>query len=153
MTAKAKRIRTYFLVYSASLTAGLTHTSTNVDQFTAQADITIIGFELNAYVYLQNPVDSGTIEIEVQLTRGGWQNPGILATTIANCFGRQTTEGVNVGVNWGSDLNKEKTVMFPEGYGIDMDSGEVLQMMECDKNDMAQTHWVWTFAIIYYVER
>jgi len=43
--------------------------------------------------------------------------------------------------------------MFPEGYGIDLDEGETLNLNAVYANSMANTHRVTGWAIIYYVER
>ena len=153
MTIQSKRIKTAIFTKMTTLVAASTETSVIVDTFIAQRDITLIGIEMCNYLYLTNPTDSGTCEFEVRFTRSGWGVPGLLFSTLVAAFPRQATEGVNVGVGvWGS-INNERTVFFPEGYGVDLDDGEVINMMTAWKNEMAQDQVGWCFGEYYYVDR
>ncbi|MBA7711086.1 hypothetical protein ES703_120038 [subsurface metagenome] len=148
-TAQGKRIKT--IVMGADTTLATTVVSDIVAATHQWADdVRLIGFELGIEFNVQDVhVNAdGKCNGYCELSRSAVRSqPGAL--------GRQETLAAwSAAVVVPSEIRKNKTVIFPEGYGFDFDEGDYINLLQF-------LEWVgaggdihgFAEAILYYVER
>jgi len=148
-TPVGKRIKTAIIPTSTiTLTATLEwHDALNSVVF--QEDITIIGAELQVECMV----------VDAALNADGLYNViGELSRIAKNrADGRFLTEqlmhGWTAAINVGGEARKCARVMFPPGYGIDVDDGEAVYMNCMFQSVGAVELSAYFDATIYYVER
>ena len=154
-TPQGKRVRSDLLTFSADPAAAASEAVIGADIFIAPDDIRIIGLHMGAEVLaLANGWDSGKCNIAMYLSRvAQWMHEMSLmhVMAIVQCY--EATVGAGVTETVLGPAYTEQEQMFPEGYGIDLDEGETLNLNAVYANSMANPHRVTGWAIIYYVER
>jgi len=160
MTAKSKQVYTGFLtMLGVQMTSGDPHVQANgVDLWTPQGDITIIGARCMSVI---NPLpntalgDLGGAYVYSELSLVARQNEE--RSSILRAFlTLDPVETPTIGEHglWGGGRDRMEAIMFPEGYGIDLDRWHPVYLnvgyrtfytagnIECSAN-----------GVIYYVER
>ncbi|MBA7589347.1 hypothetical protein ES708_31429 [subsurface metagenome] len=155
MTTKNKQIKTKYLVVSIDNVAGV-NTGTTTLAWLLQDNITIIGWYLRAKVTPDANFDSGYQSVHAELSRAGIISQEAMLSRISarlQC-GSSTMATVIENAVIGDNENNQ-VVMFPEGYGIDLDDGEYLYLHNTSNNTMGagNGHVGSSIACIYYVER
>lgn len=157
MTVKSKRIQTKRLFYNEtvdnppqSLAVGDAAVI-----WTLQEDITIVGVEMITEIEENGTGwDSGNLLALCDLSRvGRIHHDGVIAAcrNIIDCW--EATVGINANqVALGNNTNRE-LVMFPEGYGVDVDDGESLYLNCYAHNEMSNPKRFYYYATIFYTER
>ncbi len=151
-TPVAKRIKTHYfdanmlLAWDAAVYNFYPHSS-----WLVQENITIVGVSGKvASSFSVMPQVAGAIHTHAELSRAGQRaQPGAIWDCESNCWINASPDA-HVG-----DPNQGRTVMFPEGYGIDVDDGEFIYLhMGCFCACLnAGNHEHACYVIIYYVER
>lgn len=149
MTTKARKVRAQVLQEGV---ANLTHATTETTSatWTPQRDVTIIGFELmcNAGLAAAEIAEAGGYEVVAELT----QEAAVNGTT---ALGRVHQSAVWEAGADQHDLDTTEVTMFPEGYGVDLDDGESINLVGSAFNSQAASDaadYYWR-CIIYYVDR
>jgi hypothetical protein len=148
---EGKRVRTIDMGYAAVLVTSTVVLDGVGVSHVFQDDVTIIGYQL-AHEWLVDDTDSntdGSINSILELSRQGQRSqPGLM--------GRIHQHSVwNAAIVIGNgDLRKQQLYMFPEGYGIEVDEGEGINLLYFLEY-IGGGGPVSTYgnAIIYYVER
>lgn len=157
-TAEGKRVRSTLIVFpSEKIETLTTRLASTIPAFLAEDNLRVIGWEIEAQAMPDVPdfhCDSGHITIDARLGKGpAGQYTGWLGHAHSFCIATQVTVGLDntqVIVPRGWDM---QTVMFPEGYGVDMDEGEFLILSVHGENFMANDHWMKAGANVFWVER
>ncbi|MBA7556660.1 hypothetical protein ES705_49376 [subsurface metagenome] len=150
MVTKNRLIKTKVL-YSNIAREAATSWGMVVASWIIQDDITIKG------VFLMNehgasPGDGQTAEGShgIALTRGAQQYDDAAILNLMSARVREATAGAH-GIE---NFVTTKILMFPEGYGIDLDYGDVLNLFSGGSSgDNAAAAFYMSVAEIYYVER
>lgn len=149
MTAKTpegKRVRRVFM--SASTPSGVV---TNDDVVTHQweDDVRVIGVSIihEAYIVDANMNEDEQVQLITEVTASGqWAQPG--------CLFRAELQAIWTGVIHSGDATRREThIMFPEGYGVDFDEHEFINMMYSFQKVCTVANYSFHNAIVYYVER
>lgn len=145
-----RRVRTVQLHAGAILATGVPYNNV-IATFTFQDDVTIIGASLASEFLIQDAHANadGQYNLVSELTR---QSRAELPGTIVNNYNECCWTAAIVIPGQGN--RHSEPVMFPAGYGIEVDEGEVV-------NVYVFGEWVgaggdlsfYADAIIYYVER
>lgn len=144
------RVRTVQLGFGAIQLATGVPSDTVAASYTFQDDVTLIGTQILAEV---NPADAhvnadGDADVLMELSRQGQRaQPGIILFVALNTV---WTAAIVVG----GATRKAESVMFPVGYGVEIDEGEAV-------NFLAYGNWIgaggtlamYGNSILYYVER
>ncbi|MBA7554815.1 hypothetical protein ES705_47451 [subsurface metagenome] len=150
MTAAAKRIKTKYL---GANTGAITHGDTVLtsDKWTVQRDITIIGVQ----VWLEATIVAASLG-EVGGFAGG------VCVTQAPAFNADS-ELVQAKIKsyWlataltAYDQVNSESFMWPEGYGKDIDDGEVLSLLLSGSSEQTadDTTFIIGQAMVHYVDR
>lgn len=116
-------------------------------------DIRIIGASINISATPSGTFQDGEIHTHAELSTAGDRGlDGNFAELEVNC--QLETEAF--GLAWVGNECPDMIVMFPEGYGIDVDEGEYIYLHMgcfCSMLDSVGTHTHAAYCIIYYVER
>jgi hypothetical protein len=154
-TATGKRIRSDLLVFTADPAAAASESVVGADIFIAEDDVRVVGLHMGAEVLaLANGWDSGKCNIAMYLCRvAQWMHETSLMHIMAIVQAYECTVGAGVTETVLGPAYTEREQWFPEGYGIDLDEGESLNLNVVYANSMANPHRVTGWAIIYYVER
>jgi len=121
-----------------------------IDDWAPQDKIRIIGCLVNMEMDVKAPNFALACECKgmVELTRAGRiERDGSI------CRAEMQTIWATTVVNTGFDSRKQIVVMFPEGYGIDVDSAEMLNLCAYFYKSTNQDFVFFGSATIYYVER
>jgi hypothetical protein len=155
MTVKTKRIKTHYMSGGQkTVSAGTSVFYLADDYWHLQDDITVIGVFLGSQIYKDNEYDSGLLQNITQISRNAVMNAdGEIACACAEQQGLSVTVGVGAETQLGGDPRNHVYLMFPEGYGIDIDDGEDLYLNTHMVNTMAQDQIMNSHCLIYYVER
>lgn len=155
MTVVAKRIKTLFLTSGGSIAAGVDLEPGIGDSHTWLEDVTVVGVHLRSTLLdAGTGWDSGRFSCGCELSRTAvYSSPGVIASFCNHLICREATVGINANQTMVGKPEERETVMFPEGYGIDMNEDAVLYLLETGKNEMANPHDYSISAIVYYVER
>ncbi len=150
MTAKGKQIKTKFMMVDTLAVIHATTVDTNIS-WVPQDDITIIGIQLIAE-FNYSPAD-------IAEAGGAYA----LAEISRAAMFDQDSSMVNSRVNmrWAAAVlvppiaSSRSTVEYPEGYGIDIDDGEAVNLLTRTQSHQAASDTVaGAFrAIISYVEQ
>lgn len=156
MTVKSKRIKTKLMTKGQSIAAAGDEQYLGADSWVVQEDITIIGLGLR--VSVQDGAfgwDSGRVSALGEISRVAKMfADGVLMGFCKHVICREATVGANsTQTVLGGQPTEVQFIMFPEGYGVDMDDGEVLYLNTDLHNDMANAHHTSINGIVYYVER
>lgn len=153
MTVAKKRIKTKFMGGGVNGKVILSQSEEwgpgLVEEWTVQDNITIIGAEvvIEADVQDANSNADGEHKGIVEVTR---------AATIERDGGIVSVQQQNVWngiIHIGGGLRTTERVMFPEGYGIDVDEGEKVNLCAYFNNTAVGGDLSWfASARIYYVE-
>lgn len=148
MTVKSKRIRTKFLGGAVEGEMLDTFLPGVLVQWIVQHNITVIGCELIAEIDMTDSLSNADYESQliIELTRAGTieQDSCISSLQLEICF--------NGVVSIGGDLRKTLVMMFPEGYGVDVDEGEILNLVAYFSFVSAGAPHSYGSCIVYYVE-
>ena len=148
MTVKNKRVKTLHMEGVISAVAQTPSGGVVVQEHIWQDDVTIIGVELvaSAEISQLSLVAPGFISASAEITRAATHGQdGMIckATTLARWTAVMAL---------GTIINREE-VMLPEGHGIDMDSGDHLNLIGSNQNNTDDVCSAYQNALIYYVER
>lgn len=153
-TPRGKQVRTMYQKVGATIGAGLSESHPAADFFFIQDDITVIGVTLNVELNPLAELDSGILEIIADVSRAASMSmPGAIVELQSYIAGRSVTVGIGTSEVCIGDPISEIHVMFPPGYGIDMNDGEYLYLNYFIANGMANDHSGYIRATVYYVER
>ncbi len=113
-----------------------------------QDDITIIGAECISSAELSDTSlnTDGFISTSCELSRVGIHSKDgtiLKAHTLARWH----------GIFWAGEMMHTETLMFPEGYGIDIDDGEYIYLIGTNQNQTDDVCNAYMNCIVYYVER
>lgn len=152
-TAEGKRIRFKWLQIERSIAAGIAGEWTGLD-WRVPDDIRIQGVFLHLRIGLPDApdVEEGLVDASASFGQGTYTDGN-------NALIWTSARMINVvEVAYESMLNdatRERTLMFPEGYGIDVDEGEVWTLWHYLRQTIlsAGNATVTVVAQIYYVER
>ena len=155
MTVVAKRIKTVFMSYGAAIAAASDVDLNAADTHTWQEDVTVIGVLLRTTLLDDGTGwDSGRLTILAEISRvAKIQDPGTIIAFCNHLICREATVGINATQTMVGKPEERQMLMFPEGYGIDMDQDSSLYINTSQKNEMANVHRFSIGACIYYVER
>jgi len=124
----------------------------SIDSWLVDEDIRIIGVDLDTeFLESATALEESMFSVNNQLCRGGKENEGIVAQNNLIFFFMVETAGAGMC----GDVRKQNHIMFPEGYGIDIDEGEYLNIHaygECSAIG-SMTPAIFATALVYYVER
>lgn len=158
MTAKNKRVKTHWMATAFDVAAGTTSPPDTENNalllWTPQDDITIIGCELWTELVASAELDSGKLLLATEFSTVGRFNTDGLIAQLQNAWeARSVTVGAFTSeVALGIPINS-LVMMFPEGYGIDVEALDTLYMNCYQFNSMANSHRVSPHILVYYVER
>lgn len=115
-------------------------------------DIRIVGVQIKCSSAVSGTLQDGAIHTHAELsTAGDRALDGNIVEAESNCH----FETEAIGMGFMGDPNQTSILMFPEGYGIDVDEGEYIYLhMGCFCDMLsAGTHEHASYGTIYYVER
>lgn len=155
MTAVSKRIKTIFMTYGAVITEDTAPDLVAADTHVWLEDVTVIGVLLRST--LMDDLagwDSGRFTVLAEISRVAvLQDPGTIIAFCNHVICREATVGINATQTMIGKPEERQAIMFPEGYGIDMNEDARLYLNTSCRNGMANPHRISVGAIIYYVER
>jgi len=158
-TPVAKRIKNHIMVHHVAVPSGTTIIQYNAfATWTLQEDITVIGCRCQAQTMFEATpaLTEGTAMTAMEFSRNGaWGGDGqILALHAHIQYWTEIVIAAQLGGCFG-DLCREMTLMFPEGYGVDVDDGEHLYLNLMAINTILASGQFDSEAVasIYYVER
>lgn len=148
--AEKSRVRSVQLSGAQDMATGVQYDQA-LDTYVFQDDVTIIGAQL----YVENLVNDahsnadGSYNYSAELTRQGSRNmPGSLLRNDGN---KTWNAVIVVG---GSDNRKGELLMFPAGYGVEVDEGESINLLGFMIYVGAGGNMgFYANATLYYVER
>ena len=127
---------------------------TNEDTIAAPDDIRIVGFDLIVRGSIKEAtviVADGTLDFSATLARGA---ASALASFLGYVSGRLHADGASIltNINPGS---MHMNIMYPEGYGIDLDEGDPLNLYVTNRQTIhvGADAIVLGIAQVFYVER
>ena len=148
-TPDGKRIKTLYISGAAVLAHGEVSDVNAAGSHTFQDDVRVIGAEVTAEALLTDVAinaDGQFQHIATVSKHGDRANPGDMVA-IEN-------QGIWHGIFYaGTPTRRSIVVMFPEGYGVDYDDGETINLHHYCVNETNTTVNFYENAIIYYVER
>lgn len=158
MTAKStpdgKKVKTHFMSWSLTGTAGLADTLDGADEYIFQDDVRVIGCQVRAWNVPLAELDSGRIEAKAEVSRiGKWFSDGRILEAVSYQEGRSVTVAAGSTETLQGPYTEAKEIMFPEGYGIDFNEGDAIYLNAYWFNSMANDHVFEAQATIYFVER
>lgn len=155
MTVKAKKIKTIFMSYGAVMVTDTSEDIVAADQHVWLEDVTIIGVALRTAIMDDLAGwDSGRCTLLGEVSRVAvLQDPGTILAFCNHLICREATVGINANQTMVGLPGAREVMMFPEGYGIDMDEDAVLYLNLSHRNGMANDHRYSIGACVYYVER
>lgn len=155
MTVEAKKIKTAWLSFGAAALAGEGETVNAADIWLPLDKVTIIGVLGRVSVTDDaDGWDSGNVSVKLDVSRvAQYGADGSLLEVAANVICREATVGINANQTVIGDPQEHTLLMFPEGYGIDIDDNVPIYINIDWVNRMANNHRVSVAALIYYVER
>ena len=118
-------------------------------EWAIQEDIRVIGVHLSLECAMSDAVTNadGGIQGILELTMGGTiEKDGVIASI-------EIQSWWNAAVVIGGEMRKQREFFFPEGYGIDFDESESLNLAAFLATDGAVAVVFYVKAIVYYVER
>lgn len=151
-----KKVKTLVLMGGVVHTVGAADELPSVwDSWTWQDDVLIVGATIAAHWTPSHPnaTQAGHAESLCHLTRHSTRfSPGEILHVSA--LARFLDTGVLTYAMIG-DTTQRETVMFPEGYGMSFDEGDVVSLIGNGADDMfsAGTVAYSGWAIIYYIEK
>ncbi|MBA7558156.1 hypothetical protein ES705_50947 [subsurface metagenome] len=120
------------------------------DDWVVQDEITIIGVEISAAFKATSESFALAENIRgyAELSRAGAmeRDSSIARVSLET---RWATTVVTAGV----DFHKQVVVMLPSGRGIDVDEGDVINLIALASAESAQAPPFTAWAIVYYIER
>lgn len=155
MTIVAKRIKTEFLTYGDTIPAAGDEDILAADSHTWLENVTVIGVLLRTTL-MDGAAgwDSGRFSILADVSRSGRVNqPGSIVSFCNHLICREAVVGAGTTETMVGKPEERQLVMFPEGYGIDMDEDSTIYLHSFGHNDMANAHNISIGALIFYVER
>lgn len=150
---EGSRIRTKFLggAQNGKITIAATasYGPAVVDEWIVQDDIKIVGVEMINEIDMADAISNADFEMQCifELSRAGTIERDSI---IASCQNEMCWNGI---ISVGGEPRKEVVIMFPQGYGIEIDEGEVINLVAYASGVKAGDSYVFASAIIYYVER
>ena len=121
-----------------------------LDAWTVQDEITIIGVEISLTVdaLAEAFALAAQTKAEVELSRAATlRKDGAIATVALE------TRWATTVVQMGLDMSKQMVVMLPSGRGIDIDPGEIINLLHEFRVDVTEIASLTGIAIVYYIER
>jgi len=152
-TVDGKRIRHTYLFAEGTCPANDEVLDALIEAHTWQDDIRLVGWTISDEIILPanaSMADKDRVRIAAFLSRGAGQDYDARFDVI-HCT--QRTQIETGGMMTNERLADHDTVMFPEGYGIDFDTGEAIYLYETIRNDTGQIISTRPTCILYYVER
>ncbi|MBA7556321.1 hypothetical protein ES705_49023 [subsurface metagenome] len=149
MAIRKGAVRTQFL--GAELTGEFANLATGVlDEWAVQDEITILGVELSltSDAYAEAFALASQTKATIELSRAAiMKRDGAIATLALE------TRWATTAVHMGLDMSKQVVVMLPSGRGIDVDPGEVINLLYEFQVDVTEVATLDAMAIVYYIER
>ena len=148
---ESKRIRSIVMNYtSPALVHGAT-IDVVADTMVFQDDVKIVGWQLHGEVLIPDACinEDGGYNFLLELSRqGGRSYPGSLGF----CVSHAMWTGI---LSVGGDNRKTEHIIYPQGYGIELDEGEAINMLAFVTSYQAalDTLVFYGNAHLYYVER
>lgn len=155
MTVVARRVKTVFLTYGVVVVEDTSVDLVAADTHTFLEDVTVIGALLRST--LMDDLagwDSGRFTVLSELSRVAvLQDPGTIIAFCNHLICREATVGINATQTMVGTPEERQAIMFPAGYGIDMNEDSNLYLNLSTRNGMANPHRISIGCIVYYVER
>lgn len=147
-TAEGKRIRTFMMQGVITAVAQTPSGGVLVLARLIQDNITIIGAECISSCEVTDTAlnTDGFVSSSCELSRVGIHSRDgtiLKAHTVARWH----------GIFFAGDIMHTETAFFPEGFGIDIDDGEYLNLIGTNQNNSDDTLACYQNCIVYYVER
>lgn len=133
-TPSTKRVRTEYLMGNMEVLATVITQDVLLDQFTPQFDIRVIGwhFETELQLAEEQLSDKDMLRSAAFIARGAAQDLdnrwAVIHGSLLFLVGTGATEAIG-------DLLEVEDVMFPEGYGFDIDEGESVYLYGTLRNN------------------
>jgi len=147
-TPQNKRVRTFMMQGNIIAVAQTPSGGVLVLAKLIQDDITVIGAECISSAELPDAAlnTDGFISTSCELSRVGLHSRDgtiLKAHTLARWH----------GIFYAGDMMHTETAFFPEGYGVDIDDGEYLNLIGTNQNNSDAQVTAYQNCIVYYVER
>lgn len=158
VTVVAKRVKSLYLHHpQLDLVAGDPHIGGIADSHMWQEDVTVIGVSLINRISPLTDLDSGYIYNYAEVSRNG-VGPGQVGAFLrvdSYLGGHSVTVGIGSSevATQPYGTKQMETMMYPSGYGVDMDENTQIFLHFGGRNTMANNHGISSAALIYYVER
>jgi hypothetical protein len=120
------------------------------DEWAVQDEITILGVELSLTSDALSEAFALATQTKatIELSRAAiMKRDGAIATLALE------TRWATTAVHMGLDMSKQVVVMLPSGRGIDVDPGEVINLLYEYVVDVNEVATLDCMAIVYYIER
>jgi len=151
-TPATKRVRSEYLMGNMEVLTTVIEQDKLLDQWTPQFDVRVIGwhFETEIQYAEETPADKDMVRTAGFIGRGAAQDLdnrwAVLHETMLFLVGTGSTCVIG-------DIMAVEDVIFPEGYGFDIDEGESVYLFGTVRNNSAQKVNLNCTCVMYWVPR